>query len=49
MNINLDALRAADVDANGRAVARRAQAYKTLTEAGMDNHEARRLADLVTG
>lgn len=45
-SITLDALRAADVDANSRAVSRRAMAYKTLTEAGMDADEARRLADL---
>ena len=44
--VSLDALRAADVDANSRAVTRRAQAYKTFRDAQMDDAEARRLAGL---
>ena len=44
--ITLDALRASDEDGRSRAVARRAAAYKTLRDAGIDTTEARRLAGL---
>ena len=44
--ITLDALRAADEDGRSRAVARRAAAFKTLRDAGIDTTEARRLAGL---
>ena len=44
--VTLDALRAADEDGRSRAVARRAAAFKTLKDAGIDTAEARRLAGL---
>ena len=44
--VTLDALRASDEDGRSRAVARRAQAFKVLKDAGMDTAEARRLAGL---
>ena len=42
----LDALRASDEDGRSRAVARRAQAYKVLRDAGIDATEARRIAGI---
>ena len=39
-------LRAADEDGRSRAVMRRAQAYKVLREAGIEDGEARLLAGL---
>ena len=44
--VTLDALRAADEDGRSRAVSRRASAFKTLRDAGIDTAEARRLAGL---
>ena len=44
--ITLEALRASDEDGRSRAVARRASAFKTLVDTGMDRDEARRLAGL---
>ena len=44
--VTLDALRAADEDGRSRAVSRRAAAFKTLKDAGIDMAEARRLAGL---
>ena len=44
--VTLDALRAADEDGRSRAVSRRAAAFKTFRDAGMDTAEARRLAGL---
>ena len=44
--VTLDALRAADEDGRSRAVSRRAAAFKTFRDAGMDSAEARRLAGL---
>ena len=46
VSIGLGALRAADEDGRSRAVARRAQAFKVLREAGVEDGEARRLAGL---
>ena len=46
VSIGLEALKAADVDANSRAVARRATAYKTFRDSGIEDGEARRLAGL---
>ena len=43
---HLDALRAGDEDGRSRAVMRRASAFKTLVDTGMDRDEARRLAGL---
>ena len=44
--VSFDSLAAADVDARSRAVARRATAYKTLRDAGLQDGEARQLAGL---
>ena len=44
--VTLEALRASDEDGRSRAVSRRAQAFKVLTEAGIDSGEARQLAGL---
>ena len=44
--VSFDALAAADVDARSRAVSRRAAAYKTLRDAGLQDAEARGLAGL---
>ena len=44
--VTLDALRAADEDGRSRAVSRRAAAFKTFRDAGLDTAEARRLAGL---
>ena len=44
--VTLDALRAADEDGRSRAVARRAQAFKVLKDAGMDLARAQRIAGL---
>ena len=44
--VTLDALRAADEDGRSRAVSRRAAAFKTLVDTGMERAEARRLAGL---
>jgi len=45
-SVRFDELRALDVDANSRATARRAQAYKTFRDAGMEDGEASRRAGL---
>ena len=44
--VTLEALRAGDEDGRSRATMRRAQAFKTLKEAGIETGEARRLAGL---
>ena len=44
--VSFDALRASDEDGRSRAVSRRAQAAKTLTDMGMDRDEALTLAGL---
>ena len=43
---HLDALRAGDEDGRSRAVMRRAAAFKTLVDTGMDRDEARQIAGL---
>lgn len=44
--VGFEALRASDEDGRSRAVARRAQAYKVLKDAGIPDAEARRMAGL---
>ena len=44
--VSIDELRAADEDGRSRAVMRRAQAFKVLKEAGVEDGEARRVAGL---
>ena len=44
--VSIDELRAADEDGRSRAVMRRAAAFKTLVDTGMERDEARRLAGL---
>ena len=44
--VSLEALRASDEDGRSRAVSRRASAFKTLRDAGVDAGEARRLSGL---
>ena len=46
VSIGLETLRAGDEDGRSGAVMRRAQAYKVLKEAGVEDGEARRLAGL---
>ena len=45
--VTLDALRAADEDSRSRAVSRRAQAFKTFVDAGVERAEALQRAGLV--
>ena len=44
--VSIEGLRAADEDGRSRAVMRRAQAFKVLREAGIEDAEARRMAGL---
>ena len=46
VSITLEGMRAGDEDGRSRAVMRRASAFKTLVDTGMDRDEARRLAGL---
>ena len=46
VGITLEGMRAGDEDGRSRAVARRAAAFKTLVDTGMDRDEARRVAGL---